>query len=366
MSRSDTVPYDASLTEYQHQAESLFTALQAGDEVAQWRFKWMHPRFKGKHVNEVKAATLSLEDAKLLIARECFFDNWDTLAAYTEVVKTDGPVRRFEQAVEAVVSGDVVTLRCLLQADPKLVPAHSTRLHHATLLHYVAANGVENVRQKTPPQAVEIAKMLLEAGAVPDALADMYDSKCTTMSLLLSSAHPHEAGLQIALAETLLDHGALVNGPGTNWTSSVLTSLTFGYPKTAEALVRRGAPIENLVVAAGLGRVEEAARFLPTSDSLARHQALALAAHMGQTSTLKLLLDAGEDPDRLNPDGFHSHSTPLHQAVWADHLDMVKMLVERGVRLDVRDTIYDGTPLDWAKHGKRTAIADYLQGVAKR
>src|SRR5947207_2774400 len=41
-----------------------------------------------------------------------------------------------------VVSGDTTTLRQMLQQDPELVQARSTRKHHATLLHYIAANGV--------------------------------------------------------------------------------------------------------------------------------------------------------------------------------------------------------------------------------
>ena len=37
---------------------------------------------------------------------------------------------------------------------------------------------------------MQIAKMLLEAGAEPDALANMYGGECTTMSMLVSSCHP--------------------------------------------------------------------------------------------------------------------------------------------------------------------------------
>jgi len=39
------------------------------------------------------------------------------------------------------------------------------RRHHATLLHYVGANGIESFRQKTPANAVDIARLLLDAGA---------------------------------------------------------------------------------------------------------------------------------------------------------------------------------------------------------
>jgi ankyrin repeat protein len=119
--------------------------------------------------------------------------------------------------------------------------------------------------------------------------------------------------------------------------------------------------VDNVAVAAGLGRLEDTARLLTTADSESRHAALALAAQHGHRDVVSLLLDAGENPDRYNPDGFHSHSTPLHQAVWADHEDVTRLLVERGARLDIRDTIYQGTPLDWAIYGKRTAIAGYLR-----
>ena len=98
-------------------------------------------------------------------------------------------------------------------------------LHRATLLHYVAANGVEGYRQRTPPNAVAVARVLLEAGADVDALADMYGGQHTTMSLLVSSGHPAKAGLQIALAETLLDFGAAVEGRGSgDWVSPLMKS----------------------------------------------------------------------------------------------------------------------------------------------
>jgi len=41
--------------------------------------------------------------------------------------------------------------------------------------------------------------------------------------------------------------------------------------------------------------------------------------------------------------------------------DMVRLFVERGARLDIRDTIYQSTPLGWAIYGERTAIAEYLR-----
>ena len=64
---------------------------------------------------------------------------------------------------------------------------------------------------------------------------------------------------------------------------------------------------------------------------------------------------------RYNPDGNHAHSTPLHQAVWSGKMDVVQLLVERGARMDLRDTVYQGTPLDWAVYGKIKPAEDYLR-----
>ncbi len=355
-----SLPYNAPLEEYQQQADALLAALESGDEAAEWRVKWEHPDFHGKSVSDVRAARLDITDARAVTAREYGFETWADLAEFTDLVKRDHTVDRFEGAVEAVVSGDVARLASLLDAHPELVQARSTRRHHATLLHYLGANGVEGGRQKTPPNAVEVTKLLLDAGAQVDALADLYDGKCTTMSLLVSSAHPAEAGLQAELAETLLDYGTELDGRGFSGQSALMTALTFGYLDTARALAKRGATVDTFPAAAGLGRVEAVTEMLPRADSMEKHVALALAAQLGHAEVVRLLLEAGEDPNRYNPDGVHAHSTPLHQAALADHAEVVRVLVNGGARLDMRDKVYGGTPLGWAVHGNRKRIAEYL------
>jgi ankyrin repeat protein len=321
----------------------------------------MHPRYRGKPVGDVDAPSLGLADAQIVVGQEYAFNTWEDLTRFADAVRREGPIATFEAAVDGVVEGDLARLRAMLSEHPELAHARSTRRHHATLLHYIGANGVEGYRQKTPDNAVAIAKELLEAGAEPDALADLYDNKCTTMSMLVSSAHPARAGLQIALAELLLDYGAAPHGKGTAWQSPAMTALAFGYRDTAVALARRGAAPDTLAAAAGLGLVDEARRLLPISDSKERHVAIALAAQHGHQDIVELLLDAGEDPNRYNPDGWHSHSTPLHQAIASDHPAVVQLLVERGARMDLRDTVYDGDALRWAEYCERPAIANWLR-----
>jgi ankyrin repeat protein len=373
------LPFRSSLDQYQKQAEELLEAHRVGDSQAIRVLHEHHPRFLDSKIpwlprnlsdSEIRSAALDLAGAQLTVARCYSFQSWQALAEYVAAVTRDGsPVFQFESAVEAVITGDVAMLKSLLRGNPELVRARSMRINHfdppvhrATLLHYVAANGVEGHRQKTPKNAVQIATILLQAGAEADALADMYGGHYATMSMLVSSDHPAKAGVEIALIDTLVDFGAAVEARGSaKWGSPLMTALAFGYLSAAEALVRRGARVDNIASAAGLGRLADARQLLAAAEPESRHRALALAAQHGHVEIVRLLLDAGEDPSRYNPDGNHSHSTPLHQAVVAGHEVVVRLLVERGARLDIKDTIYQGTPLGWAMYARQTEIEEYLR-----
>jgi Ankyrin repeats (3 copies) len=376
------VAFRSPLPAYAQQAESLLAGQRAADPAAIDLFHRKHPRFLDEKIKwrpkfipdaEIRDAALSLDDARLATARFYDFLDWHSLAAYVEAVSQEGPVFEFESAVEAVVNGDLAALEDKLRHDPGLLRARSSRVccfdppvHRATLLHYVAANGVEGYRQKTPPDAVDIARALLQAGAEPDALADMYGAECTTMSMLVSSSHPAKAGLQVPLVELLLDFGAAIEGRGTRkWGGPLFTALTFGMIDAARVLAQRGARID-LPATAGLGLVDDAARLLPSADAEARHRALSLAAQHGHAEMVGLLLDAGEDPNRYNLEGNHAHATPLHRAVLGGHEIVARLLVERGARLNIRDTIWQGTPLGWALHGggdTATRMAECLRSL---
>jgi hypothetical protein len=355
------LPFTAPGGAYLDQAQSLLADLQAGDEAAAWRFKWEHPRLRDTPIGEVRTAALDLEDAKLVTARAYAFEGWTELSDFAERATLHGSILRFETAADAMIDGDRAVLEALLREDPALVGARSARRHGATLLHYVAANGVEGWRQRTPRNVLDIARLLLDAGADPNALAFMYDAQCTTLGMLVSSSPPAEAGLQLPLAELLVDRGATLDAPGSPWNAAVLTALVFGFLDTARALAVRAGRSRDIAVAAGLGLLGETARLLPSADPERQRAALTLACMHGHTRVVQLLLDAGVDPSQYNPAGMHAHSTPLHQAVWSNRETVVHLLVERGARLDMRDLVYEGTPLDWAVHGQRSEIAEYLR-----
>jgi ankyrin repeat protein len=374
------LPFDSPVEQFEAQADELLAAHATGDAEALRVFHTKHPKFLDAEYkwlpkpiadSEIREADLDRDDARLAIARWYDFRDWDALTEFSAAVARDSSVRVFELAVEAVVDGAAAALKSLLALYPELVRARSTRIthfdppvHRCTLLHYVGANGVEHFRQRTPPETVAIARLLVEAGADANATASLYGGECTTMSMLVSSCHPAQAGQQVALIDVLVDFGASVEALGEgNWQQPLRTALVFGYTDAAEALVRRGAKVNDLPAAAGLGSLADAERLLPQASVESRHMALAMAAQLGRVEIVRLLLDAGEDPNRYNPEGTHAHSTPLHQAAVAGHDAVARLLVERGALLGQRDRIYHGTPLGWAIHGGQTEVAEYLRSV---
>ncbi len=375
------LPLDAELPAYEVQAEHVFAGHVEGRKVVLGLINRTHPRFM--HAERtwqpldvspvtIQQSAFTLDDAKLIVARQHDYANWDALRRHVMAVHTLGtPEYRYERAVEAVINGDEVALADLLDKDPALISARSTRItchdpavHAATLLHYLGANGVESYRQRSPANAVAIAHLLLSAGADPNAPAHMYGGECCLLSMLVSSSPPAEAGVQVPLVHALVDGGANVEGAGaTAWTSPLLTALQFGFWDAATALASHGALVDTVAKAAGLGRLEQARALFGNASDLTRHQALALAVLNGKHDVVVWLLEQGEDPNRLNPAGFHAHQTPLHGAALAGDLAMVQLLVSHGARQDIKDTIYDGTPLGWARHRGQQATSAYLQAL---
>jgi ankyrin repeat protein len=259
-------------------------------------------------------------------------------------------VSSFEVAVDAIVSGDIVKLKNLLQADPDLVRERSPREHHSTLLHYVAANGVEDVRQKTPANIVEITKLLLDSGAEVDAESDAYGGRCTTLGLAATSAHPERAGVQSELIDVLLERGAVMDYPG----SIVNACLGNGRGRAAEHLAQRGARLD-LEGAAGIGRLDLVKSFFANDGSLRASatqkqmtDGFAWACEFGRTNVVDFLLQKGIE---INTRLRHNRQTGLHWAALCGHAETAKLLLDRGASIDLKDESYNGTPLEWALYG---------------
>jgi len=296
-------------------------------------------------------------DARSIVVQNHCFENWSQFASYAAALK-DGQsaVARFERAVDAIVAGESRTLEKILRDDPGLIQSRSTRKHHSMLLHYLGANGVEGYRQRTPENAVQIAEMLLSAGAEVDAVADMYGGRSTTLGLVSTSIHPKAAGVLHELIDTLLRHGARMDAPGSGNTADLVNAcLANGREDAAQYLASRGAPLD-LEGAAGVGRLDLVKSFF-NSDGILKNTATILqmkdgftwACEYGRTDVVDYLLDRGIDIAELLP---RPHGqTGLHWAAHGGHVDTVRALLRRGAPVDLKDKRFGGTPLDWALHG---------------
>lgn len=301
-----------------------------------------------------------LTDAQFVIARSHGFASWQRFAAHLDALAHAGSgAARFEAAVDAVVAGDVTRLQHLLAEDPSLVRQWSSREHRATLLHYVAANGVEGYRQKTPSNIVEIAELLLAAGADVDAVADLYGAECTTLGLAATSVQPERAGVQEALLATLLAHGAEIDRPASAGRSPSIVGacLANGRLEAAAYLAERGARLD-FAGACGLGRLDAVRsyyrgdqgstprRTAAGTDVLARElrDGFINACLYGRRAIVALMLE--HNASLVTLEGGSGQSA-LHCAVIGGHADVVRLLLERGASLTA-ENVYGATPLGQA------------------
>jgi ankyrin repeat protein len=328
-----------NLEQSRKQAKELVKLFKAGDPEALDRIRWNHPRFRGLRDSEIRTRKFALADAQHVIARLHYFDSWPKLRRHIETLNEKDPrVIRFEAAADAIIAGDVTKLRELLRAHPELIRERSTRAHNAPLLHYISANGVEDYRQISPQNIVEVAKVLLDAGAEVDAESEAYGGGSTALGLVATSTPPRVAGVQIPLIDLLLEHGAVIDGvtPGD---SIVRSALANDCPEAARALVERGARVDSVVTAAGVGRLDLVKRMANSATKEHLEQALTMAARYGTRDILDYLLELGVDV--APPSGMSA----LHQAAGRADLEMVKLLIERGAPLEMKNA-YGGTVLD--------------------
>jgi ankyrin repeat protein len=367
---ANELPTHPNLDQYEQQAITFLNAYNTGDSNSLELIRdlhslertptqeelrlWTSQRLRRLKGAEDQSESFTIDDARALIADAHCFEDWNAFERYIDEINTPGSsISTFESAVDAVVSGDLIKLRQLLNENPQLIRARSTRAHGATLLHYVSANGVEDFRQKTPENAVEVAELLLDAGAEVDAdlgygigpaARNRERIGSTTLGLTATSIHPAHAGVQIELMETLLRAGASIDGIRHGW-SFVRGCLGNGRPEAAHFLARRGAKLD-LEEAAGVGRLDLVHSFFNEDGSLrppATHEqceaGLMWASEFGHNQVVEFMLDKGV-PVETEVGGM----TALHWAMVGGRLETAKLLIQRNAPLEAENS-YGGTAL---------------------
>lgn len=372
------LPPHPDVEQYRKRAKELVKACREGGQaIRAWAARWIEalnalhtdlPDFTlrdterrtgqiADFARERLGAECALSQAQFVIARAHGFASWAKLVHHIEALAGTDPRRSaFERAAEAIVSGDLPALERLLAEDPGLVRERSTRDHNSTLLHYASANGVESYRQKTPPNILAIVRTLLDAGAEVDAEADVYGTGSTTLALTVTSSHPRAAGLQIPLAELLIERGARIHP------DIVQYCLANGCPEAAAHLATKGAPV-GFEAAAGIGRIDllqkyfEPGRAVSPDDAV---KALTTAAWYDQREAIAFLLDHGVDPASSR---LHEGNTALHIASYSGYPVLVQLLLARGAPVNVIDNVYRTPPVVWALHAwlaeNRSNAEDY-------
>lgn len=284
---------------------------------------------------------------------------------------------QFRPAIAAIRSGDSEKFKALVAADPSLATSRSST-SHPTLLQCVALDG------KDKPNNVEMAEVLIDAGAElnePLGAAASIDNR--------------------AVAELLIDRGAAVDGTG-GW-APLEEALYWNSRNVIALLLERGAKVQNLRMAAGLGRTDLIESYFNPDGSLkpeagkinwpwgdletiarsnnnaAGKQALVdrvnewsqdrqgiinnafvYACMHGHIEAAKLLLDKGAEINAI-PGGFDYAGTGLHYAALNGHRAMVEFLLNHGADRNVKDTKVGSTPAGWADYGGHPELLDLLR-----
>ncbi len=281
---------------------------------------------------------------------------------------------KFHPAMAAIKSGDLDKLRELLNQDPSLATARSTR-SHPTLLQCLALDAVD-VENK-----VDMAQLLIEGGA--------------SVNGAIGAAACID---NVEITALFLDCGAEINGTG-SW-SPLEEALYWNNQGVIKLLLDRGASIHNLRIASALGRTDLIESFFDSEGRLKPeagkidwpfghfaksnlnrtikdelqakvsqwtddqqdivNNAFVYACMHDQIEAAQMLLDKGAQINVIPP-GFDFAGTALHYAAHNGHQRMAEFLIKHDARTDIKDTKVNSTPAGWADHGGHQELKKYLE-----
>jgi ankyrin repeat protein len=390
--------FETDLQYYHDRASGLLSMVAAGERNALRLVREFHPRYSRADDAAIKA-TVTQDDAEVVLAREHGFSSWSELATRVAAFKADPSIEPFRLAFAAVEAEDDATLDALVKQHPSL--AQSSGTNGNRLLHFAVNH--DNPR---------LTEILLEAGADPDAANDKGATPLTQAAY----------GGKVWAIEQLLAEGASVDAEAYGDGGTPLAfALFWGHRDAAEKLAEIAVVPRNLRMAAGLGRIDIMAELFDTAGKIKPEagfhrefhrphsgfppwtprddpqqivdEALGYAARSGRIEAMAFLfkhganvdsapyqatslvfavlgghldaidwlLDRGADINRKCGYGRPTGATPLHfAAAWGGKLEAAKLLVAGGADLRIRDDTYNAPASGWANHFQNKDIEAFL------
>ncbi len=234
--------------------------------------------------------------------------------------------------------------------------SHGPTADGNTPLHFLAAHGPDN---PITPKALRGMSWLLDHGADPN-----------VRSFPGRADHPHAGetpllraaalGHETAVLRMLIDHGADVAARRDDGATVYQLAMRAGNTDAAAYLASVGADTAmsdvDRLLAACLTNDADAARAIVTRTpsmleqlGASERDALGQALAQGRYDTVRLMLELGWPLVHEGEWG----GTPLHWAAWNGLTDMVRLLLEHGAPVNVRDSRYGSSPIAWTAHGSR-------------
>jgi hypothetical protein len=274
-----------------------------------------------------------------------------------------------------------------------------------TALTGALGGGEDAVNQPPHPEAMRLARALLEAGADPNDSQALYNRMFTAedahLELLFeyglgrgdggpwrarlgSVVESIEDGLAMQLqwaaehglvgrVRLLLDHGvdpeAACSHPTFGGRTAYELAVLRGHGPVADLLVARGAIARDLdpadALVAACTRLDRAAAeqiiaTVPGVVALAEERTpVADAAAAGQIEAIRLMVELGFDVNA------RQRTAPLHQAAASGRVEGVAVLLDLGADPNLRDEAFGATALGWARHHDREEVAAILRPLTE-
>lgn len=249
--------------------------------------------------------------------------------------------------------------RILLEAGAD--PNDNESLYHATesadltclrllLEHGARVTGSNAIKHMLDHESAEGLRLLLEAGGDPNETNPEGDTALHWA--VRRDRSPHIIGM-------LLDAGADIDAVRKDGRTAYAMAVVAGQAEVAGLLARRGAdtrlsPLDAFIAGQG-GDVP-----LESAASPENARLLTQLAESGHVAAVEALLRAGVPVDARGDGGI----TALHYACWRGNTGLIRLLLDHGAPLDLKDNMYGGTPGGFLHHGAlNCGEGDYAEGA---